>query len=122
MPITPKRVKDNVNHPPHYETGKFESIEVMEEVFGRDSVKDFCLCNAFKYLYRCQKKHETPVEDVEKAVWYLNRYLQYCYTTTASIEYGDNLAILENDKGYCLEEELKKFSISHTSTVSTTKT
>lgn len=67
---------DNVNHPPHYETGKYESIDVMEEVFGKESVKDFCLCNAFKYLYRCKHKHETPLEDVQKAVWYLNHYIE----------------------------------------------
>ena len=26
---------DMVNHPSHYETGKFECIDVMEEVFGK---------------------------------------------------------------------------------------
>ena len=43
---------DNVNHPTHYETGKFECIEVMQEVFGTEAVQNFCVCNAFKYLYR----------------------------------------------------------------------
>lgn len=47
----------------------------MTEVFGADEVADFCICNAFKYLFRCQHKHETPIEDVKKAVWYLNKYL-----------------------------------------------
>lgn len=69
-------VKDNVNHPQHYETGKFECIDVMVEAIGAEAVKSFCLCNAFKYLYRCNKKHETPVEDVKKAVWYLNKFLE----------------------------------------------
>lgn len=85
---------DFVNHPPHYETGKFESIEVMEEVFGREYVKGFCLCNAFKYLYRCKKKHETPVEDIKKAIWYLNKYLEYCYTVS---KFGDSITIRESD-------------------------
>ncbi len=66
---------DNVNHPAHYETGKYECIDVMTEVFGEAAVKDFCICNAFKYLYRCKNKHDSPVEDLEKARWYIDRVL-----------------------------------------------
>ena len=68
--------EDLVNHPSHYETGKFECIDVMTEAIGLEKVKGFCVCNAFKYIYRCTKKHETPVEDVKKAVWYLNKFLE----------------------------------------------
>ena len=71
-----KPIPDNVNHPEHYETGKFECIEVMQEALGADVTKDFCLGNAFKYIYRCQKKHESPVEDVKKAQWYLGKFLE----------------------------------------------
>lgn len=67
---------DSVNHPSHYETGKFECIDVMREAIGLENTKGFCLCNAFKYIYRCTKKHNTPVEDVKKAVWYLNKFLE----------------------------------------------
>lgn len=59
----------------HY-AGKIECIDAMLETMGRDDVRAFCLCNAFKYLWRCKKKHETPEEDVEKAVWYLQKYLE----------------------------------------------
>ena len=56
---------DNVNHPSHYETGKFECIEVMLETQGIEAVKNFCICNAFKYLYlHCGKN---GLEDVKKA-------------------------------------------------------
>lgn len=73
----PKHKKpDNVNHPKHYETGKYECIDVMGEALGIENQKGFCLCNAFKYLYRCTKKHDSPVEDVKKAVWYLKKYLE----------------------------------------------
>ena len=65
---------DNVNHPSHYETGKFECIEVMQEVFGVEAVQNFCVCNAFKYLYRHRRKNGT--EDIEKARWYINKYLE----------------------------------------------
>lgn len=66
--------KDNVNHPAHYETGKFECIDVMLETQGKEKVKAFCICNAFKYLYRHGRKNGR--EDIEKAVWYLNKYLE----------------------------------------------
>lgn len=65
---------DNVNHPSHYETGKFECIDVMTEVMGTNAVKAFCVCNAFKYLYRCERKN--GVEDIKKAIWYLNKYIE----------------------------------------------
>ncbi len=64
---------DNVNHPSHYETGKFECIEVMIETQGVQAVRDFCICNAFKYLYRHRNKNGR--EDIEKAVWYLKKWL-----------------------------------------------
>lgn len=74
---------DNVNHPAHYETGKFECIDVMVEVFGAEKVAAFCECNAFKYLYRCENKHETPQEDWEKARWYINKALELTGQETA---------------------------------------
>lgn len=67
---------DNINHPEHYETGKYECIDVMQEAIGIEDTKGFCLCNAFKYIYRCTKKHVSPVEDVKKAIWYLNKFIE----------------------------------------------
>ena len=66
---------DSVNHPSHYETGKFECFDVMREIFGDEYMKGFCLGNAFKYLYRCKNKHDSPIEDIKKCRWYLNRYI-----------------------------------------------
>ena len=68
------RTNDNVNHPKHYETGKFECIDVMVETQGVDAVKNFCLCNAFKYIYRTRRKN--GIEDVKKAIWYLEKYVE----------------------------------------------
>lgn len=66
--------KDIVNHPGHYETGKFECIEVMQEALGVDAVKNFCVCNAFKYLYRHKRKN--GLEDIKKAKWYIDKLLE----------------------------------------------
>lgn len=73
--LTPADYAAEIDHPAHY-AGKIECIDALLETMGRDDVRAFCLCNAFKYLWRCKKKHETPEEDVEKAVWYLQKYLE----------------------------------------------
>lgn len=65
---------DVVNHPTHYQTGKFECIDVMIETQGVEAVCNFCLCNAFKYLYRSKRKN--GLEDIKKAIWYLNKYVE----------------------------------------------
>lgn len=65
---------DSVNSPQHYCTGKFECIDVMLETQGLEAVKNFCICNAFKYLYRHNGKN--GLEDVKKANWYLNKYIE----------------------------------------------
>lgn len=65
---------DNVSHPVHYETGRFECIDVMEETQGIDATADFCVCNALKYVYRHRRKN--GLEDIKKAIWYLNKYVE----------------------------------------------
>ena len=65
---------DVVNHPSHYETARFECIDVMIETQGVEAVKHFCLCNAFKYLYRHNRKN--GLEDIRKAQWYINKYIE----------------------------------------------
>ena len=64
--------EDVVNHPSHYETGKFECFDIMREIFGDEAVMNFCICNAFKYIYR--HKNKNGLEDLQKAIWYLKKY------------------------------------------------
>lgn len=64
---------DPVNSPAHYTSGGIECIDAMQAAFGAEAVKDFCLCNAFKYLWRHRNKN--GVEDLKKARWYLNRLI-----------------------------------------------
>jgi hypothetical protein len=65
--------KDNVNHPSHY-AGEIECIDAMIQTQGIVAVKNFCLCNAFKYLWRHDNKND--VEDIEKAKWYIDKFLE----------------------------------------------
>lgn len=64
---------DNVNHPSHYCTGQYECIDVMIETQGIEATMNFCMCNAFKYLYRHNEKN--GLEDCKKALWYLEKYI-----------------------------------------------
>lgn len=66
-------IDDPVNHPSHYETGKFECIDVMVETMGIEATMEFCVCNAFKYLYRHKRKN--GIQDLEKAKRYIEKYI-----------------------------------------------
>ena len=46
----------------------------MIETQGAAAVADFCICNAFKYIYR--HKNKNGLEDIKKAIWYLNKYVE----------------------------------------------
>jgi hypothetical protein len=65
-------MKDNVNHPAHYTAGRVECIDALAaatvELTGIEAV---CTANAIKYLWRWKRKN--GVEDIEKAIWYLER-------------------------------------------------
>lgn len=62
-------MSDMVNHPSHYNSGKYEVIDVIE-----DWNLGFSLGNAVKYIARAGKKDPSATkEDLEKAVWYINR-------------------------------------------------
>ena len=67
---------DNVERPAHYAGTKIEVIDYIE-----DKNLGFCLGNAVKYISRAGHKLdydgqdciEKEVEDLKKAIWYLNR-------------------------------------------------
>lgn len=73
-PQEKQQPQEEINHPDRYAGGKFECIDVMQDIFGVEAVKHFCILNAFKYLWRAEKKN--GVEDIKKAVWYLNKYIE----------------------------------------------
>jgi len=65
---------ESVNHPGHYNAGKIEVIEFIEDQgFG----PGFWRGNAIKYAARAGKKDPSKqIEDLKKAVWYLNREIE----------------------------------------------
>ena len=63
-------MSDAVNHPAHYNAGRFEVIDVIE-----DWRLGFSLGNAVKYIARSEHKGK-KLEDLKKARWYLDREIQ----------------------------------------------
>lgn len=63
-------MSDVVNHPKHYNHGKFECAEVIE-----DWKLGYHLGNCVKYICRCEHKGK-KLEDLKKAKWYLDRQIQ----------------------------------------------
>jgi hypothetical protein len=61
---------DPVEHPAHYtmHPSGIECIQITEHM-------GFNLGNALKYIWRCDLKKDA-VEDLRKAMWYINRELE----------------------------------------------
>lgn len=63
-------MSEAVNHPSHYNAGKIEVIDAIE-----DWKLDFHEGNVVKYVARAKHKGK-ELEDLEKAAWYLNRRIE----------------------------------------------
>jgi hypothetical protein len=65
----------NVNHPDHYNKGGVECIDgIKAACAGLTGEEAFCTGSALKYLWRWKWKNGK--EDLEKAIWYINRMIQ----------------------------------------------
>lgn len=63
---------DAVNHPPHYTKSGIECIDAIEAATASlQGFEGYCAGNALKYLWRHEFKNGT--EDLQKAVWYIDR-------------------------------------------------
>lgn len=69
---------DAVQAPKHYTDTKIEVIDYIE-----DKNLGFCLGNAIKYISRAGRKQsaalgekEKAIQDLEKAIWYINRRIR----------------------------------------------
>ena len=59
--------KEMIDHPKHYNMGKYEAIDVIE-----DWNLGFNLGNTIKYISRAGHKDDI-IQDLKKALWYLIR-------------------------------------------------
>jgi len=61
---------DPIHEPEHYTShaSGIEYIQVTEHM-------GYCLGNAVKYIWRADLKNN-PIEDLQKAIWYIEREIQ----------------------------------------------
>lgn len=68
---------NEVNSPKHYTGVQINGVDVecidVVEALGLG----FCIGNALKYVWRAGKKSKSPITDLKKAVWYLNRAIDH---------------------------------------------
>lgn len=69
---------DPVNNPSHYQSmssaTNIDCITAMRAAFGDYETAIFCRTCAFKYLFRADSKGGNT--DINKAIWYLNKFLE----------------------------------------------
>lgn len=65
------QIEDTVNHPKHYIASGVEVIDVIEAF-----KLDYHRGSALAYILRAGRKTTDPTEDIKKAIWYLNRFLE----------------------------------------------
>lgn len=93
-----------VNHPAHYNVGKIEVIEAIE-----DWNLNFSLGNAIKYIARADHK-DKPLEDLKKARWYIDREIERrekCQgdpNVTRFKFHGDECRLTRQDDKFVLNE------------------
>jgi hypothetical protein len=64
-----------VDHPDHYTAGAVECIDaIAAATTGLEGIEAVCTGNAIKYLWRWKRKNGT--EDLQKAVWYIQRMIE----------------------------------------------
>ncbi len=61
-----------MHHPAHYTQGGIECIDALKAATeGLEGIQAVCAANAIKYIWRFKGKG--GAEDLDKAIWYINR-------------------------------------------------
>ena len=60
---------DPVNHPNHYTFGSIEVIDYIRDKMTPEEFQGYCMGNVLKYVSR--HKHKNGIEDLNKAMVYL---------------------------------------------------
>lgn len=66
-------INDLVNHPPHYNSGNIETFDFIKDQLTAEEFRGYIKGNALKYISR--ERHKGGDDDLRKAQWYLNKYL-----------------------------------------------
>ena len=68
-------MSDNINHPPHYNRGTIETIDMIKNCMTPHEFEGYLQGNVIKYISRYKYKG-TALEDLKKAEWYINKLIQ----------------------------------------------
>ena len=68
--------KDLVNSPPHYTKGEIETIDYIVDALGEWEAISYCQGNVIKYTGSRLWSKGKPIQDAEKAIWYLNKMIE----------------------------------------------
>jgi hypothetical protein len=68
-------IKDDINHPPHYNQGKIEVFDYIKDCLTEEEFRGYIKGNIIKYISR--ERYKGKVEDLRKAEWYMKKYLQH---------------------------------------------
>lgn len=66
--------EDPVDNPHHYNQGTIECIDAIRASMSTEQFKGYCKGNVLKYTWRSEYKN--GIEDLRKARWYLERWIQ----------------------------------------------
>jgi hypothetical protein len=72
-----KASSDNYDYinPKHYDIFGREAIDILQKMLSPEEFKGFLFGNYMKYAFRLGSKKGEPTErDVEKMIWYRNKY------------------------------------------------
>ena len=68
--------KDMVNSPAHYADNGIETIDYIVDVLGDWDAISYCHGNVIKYTGSRLFKKGNPIQDAEKAIWYLKKMVE----------------------------------------------
>ena len=100
--MKPEPEHDPVNHPSHYCDGGIETIDFIEA-----KNLPYHLGNAVKYISRAGKKDD-EVQDLKKAVWYINRYIELINKNKAVVVDADNQVEILDERTGKLEKRERR--------------
>jgi len=81
-------VVDMVNSPPHYNQTGIECIQAISAATD-NGFKYYLQGNVMKYLWRFDYK-DKPLEDLQKAKWYLDRLIEEFMSSNESKDVHNN--------------------------------
>ena len=91
-------MSDMIDHPKHYTKGSLEVIDIIKAIVEtkEDTFQAYLVSNVVKYICRYEHKG-SPVEDLRKAKWYLNRLIQECGKIERDLQKPGSKTIIDSD-------------------------